>query len=307
MPPTLAAARHRTRSPSARLAACVFLTFQAFVLGLVQGLTEFIPVSSSGHLQAVPFLFGWRAGSLEFDVAVHIGTLLAVLIAFRADLATMVRAAFGRRGTTEADILGGRRLLLLLAVASLPAAAFGLGLRSTVTAAFDQPLVVAFFLVVTAGLLWYSERRRTALGTSEATGVPSTAELGAIPLRTALAVGFAQALAIFPGVSRSGATIAAGLSSGLSRGMAARFSFLLSIPITAGAALLTLPGLADPPADALPFGTAQVLVGIVTSALSGYLAIRFLLALVARRDLLVFARYVLVLAAVIVGTVIVRG
>jgi undecaprenyl-diphosphatase len=149
-----------------------------------------------------------------------------------------------------------------------------------------------------------------ALGTVEHAAddvVAVAAELDGMPWRNALGVGAAQALAIFPGVSRSGATIAAGLSSGLTRGMAARFSFLLSIPITAGAALLTLPGLADPPPDALPFGATQVLVGIAISAVSGYLAIRFLLALVARRDLLMFARYVMVLAAVIVGTVIVRG
>jgi undecaprenyl-diphosphatase len=288
----------------------VFLTFQAFVLGLVQGATEFIPVSSSGHLQAIPFLFGWESGSLEFDVAVHLGTLVAVLAVFRADLTAMLRALV-RPGADLHATRAARQLVLLLAVASVPAAVFGLLARDVVGAAFDEPLAVAAFLCVTAVLLWSSERRRTRLGTlepdpSEASEVTAE-ELAGLTWRGALQVGGAQALAILPGISRSGATIAAGMALGLSRGAAARFSFLLLVPVTVGAALVTLPGLGQVQAGSLPFGTTQVLVGILTSAISGYLAIRFLLALVARRSLLIFARYVLILAALIVVAVVVRG
>jgi undecaprenyl-diphosphatase len=205
---------------------------------------------------------------------------------------------------------GARDLLVLLAVASVPAALVGVVARGVIGAAFEQPLAIAAFLCLTAVLLWWSEHRRTALATSE----PSTddvtaigAELGAITWRRALGIGTAQALAIFPGVSRSGATIAAGMSLGLSRGAAARFSFLMLLPITVGAALVTLPDLATLEPGTLPFGPIEIALGVSVSAISGYLAIRFLLVLVARRSLVVFARYVLVLAAVLVAVSVLRG
>lgn len=283
----------------------MLLTLQALVLGLVQGVTEFLPVSSSGHLQAVPFLLGWPSGSLAFDVAVHVGTLLAVVLVFRADLVAMLRALL--RPSAGEDGARARRLIGVLAVASLPAAVVGLALGDVVETAFDRPLVVAAMLVATAATLWWSERRRTALGTVEPDADPDANVLGAVPWRTALGVGAAQALAVLPGLSRSGATISAGLALGLSRAEAARLSFLMLIPVTLGAAAVTLPDLASPPPGALPFGPVEVAVGVATSAVSGVLAIRFLLALVARRDLLVFARYVLVLAGVLVVAVAVRG
>ena len=282
------------------------LILQAFVLGLVQGATEFLPVSSSGHLQAVPFLLGWDSGSLAFDVAVHVGTLLAVLLVFRADLWAMLRAVL--RPADDGDgARAARRLVGLLAVASVPAALVGLVLGDAVEAAFDRPLVVAGALVLTAAILWWSERRRTALGTVEPDGDPDARALGGVPWRAALGVGAAQALAVLPGLSRSGTTIAAGLALGLSRAEAARLSFLMLIPVTLGAAALTLPDLATAAPGTLPFGPTEVAVGVATSAVSGVLAIRFLLALVARRDLLVFARYVLVLAAVLLTAIAVRG
>lgn len=283
----------------------MLLTVQAFVLGLVQGVTEFLPVSSSGHLQAVPFLLGWDSGSLAFDVAVHVGTLLAVVLVFRTDLLAMLRAVL--RPRPGHDGARARRLVGVLAVASLPAAVVGLVLGDAIEAAFDRPLVVAAMLVATAATLWWSERRRTALGTTEPAVDPDAGVLGGVPWRTALGVGAAQALAVMPGMSRSGATISAGLALGLSRAEAARLSFLMLIPVTLGAAVMTLPDLASPPPGSLPFGPREVAVGVATSAISGVLAIRFLLALVARRDLLGFARYVLVLAAVLVVVVAVRG
>ncbi len=283
------------------------LLFQAFVLGLVQGVTEFIPVSSSGHLQAVPFLLGWEPGSIAFDVALHLGTLVAVIAVFRADLWAMARAALQPR---DEQRRGARNLLVLLAVASVPAALVGVAARGIIGAAFEEPLAIAAFLCLTAVLLWWSERRRVALGTAEPAMddvAAINAELDALPWRQALGVGAAQALAIFPGVSRSGATIAAGMSLGLSRGAAARFSFLMLLPITVGAALVTLPDLTTLEPGTLPFGPTEIALGVSVSALSGYLAIRFLLALVARRSLVMFARYVLVLAAALVIMSVLRG
>lgn len=281
------------------------LILQALVLGLVQGLTEFIPVSSSGHLQAVPFLLGWASGSLAFDVALHVGTLVAVVTFFRADLLAMLRALL-RPGDDGDHARGSRRLVGVLAVASVPAALVGLLARDVVESAFDRPLAVAAFLVVTAVLLWWAERMRERLGTDEhaVDDVGAVAaELDGLSWSRVVGVGGAQALAILPGISRSGATIAAGMALGLSRGAAARLSFLMLLPVTVGAAVLTLPSLGEPEPGVLAFGTTEVVLGVVVSAVSGYLAIRFLLALLARRTLLVFARYVLALAAVLVVAV----
>jgi len=288
----------------------MLLTFQAFVLGLVQGATEFIPVSSSGHLQAIPFLFGWPPGSLAFDVALHLGTLVAVVVVFRQDLVDMVRAVLDRPGLSARERDESRALARLVALGTVPAAVVGIAARDVITSAFEDPQVIAGFLCLTAVLLWSSERRRRALGTVEPSAgatAQTSAELARTPWHTALGVGAAQALAIFPGVSRSGATIAAGMALGLSRGAAARLSFLMLLPITIGAAVVTLPDLANPPSGALPFGAFEVTVGIVTSAISGYVAIRFLLALVARRSLNMFAGYVLALAAVLTVVSLVRG
>ncbi len=288
----------------------MLLTFQAFVLGLVQGVTEFIPVSSSGHLQAIPFLFGWAPGSLAFDVALHLGTLVAVVVVFRTDLLNMVRAVLDRPGLSALERDESRALARLVALGTVPAALVGILAREAITSAFADARIIAGFLCLTALLLWSSERRRRTLGTTEPEAgatAQTSAELARTPWHTALGVGAAQALAIFPGVSRSGATIAAGMALGLSRGAAARLSFLMLLPITFGAAIVTLPDLANPPAGTLPFGALEVTVGVITSALSGYVAIRFLLALVARRSLNIFAGYVLALAAVLIVVSVIRS
>jgi undecaprenyl-diphosphatase len=285
------------------------LLFQAFVLGLVQGLTEFLPVSSSGHLQAVPFLLGWAPGSLAFDVALHVGTLLAVVVYFRSDLWSMVRAVLRPRDDDRAS-RDARRLIAVLAVASVPAAVVGLFARDVIGAAFDEPLAVSAFLALTALLLWSSERRRARLGTVEpASGdlAAMTHELTTLPWSRVLGVGVSQALAILPGISRSGATISAGLALGMSRGAAARLSFLMLLPVTLGAAAVTLPELGTPEAGALAFSAPQIASGVAVSAVSGYLAIRLLLTLVARRGLTIFAPYVLLLAGVLAGVVLLRG
>jgi undecaprenyl-diphosphatase len=281
----------------------VLLTLQALVLGLVQGLTEFLPVSSSGHLQAVPTLLGWPSGSLAFDVMVHAGTLVAVTIAFRADLVALARGSLAMTGTHPDEVRTARRLVLLLALATVPAALVGVTLEGTIARAFDEPRVVAGGLYLTAVLLVVSERVRRRRG--GAAGADEGAPVREVGPRSALAIGAAQALAIVPGVSRSGATIAAGLLMGLSRRAAARFSFLLSIPIILGTTVRMLPELTTPVEGALAFDGSRIALGVGVATLSGWAAIRILLRLVERRDLTPFAVYVTALATlllVVTGT-----
>ncbi len=279
------------------------LWFQAIVLGLVQGLTEFLPVSSSGHLQGVPYLLGWEGGSLTFDVMVHAGSLVAVLAYFRGDLAYLVTRCLGI-GEVEP---GGRqrawRVVGLLAVGSVPAALAGLLLEDVFAPTFESPRAVAGFLLVTAVILTGAEklrRRRAAaqfgVAPRELSGDQAALDVGrredTTRVRDAVGIGVAQAIAIFPGISRSGATIAAGMTLGLSRAAAARFSFLLSIPVILGATALSVPDLGTTEAGASPFGALEITLGMLAAAASGYWAIRFLLKLVASEDLLGFARYV---------------
>jgi undecaprenyl-diphosphatase len=311
------------------------LLFQAILLGLLQGLTEFLPVSSSGHLQGVPFLLGWdRGGSLAFDVLVHAGTLVALLWYFRDDLLGLARDAFGR-SRPEAARRQARILIGLLGLGTVPAAAAGVLFADVFEAAFASPRLVAVFLYLTALLLWSAERIRarriahaaaapveqrsgqeladlvaedlpTDPGTrtpGELAGAANLDDVGrdvpTIGVRDAVAIGTAQALAIFPGVSRSGATIATGMALGLSRTAAARFSFLLSIPIITGAIAVTMPDLGTPQPGTLPFGPLEMAVGTLAAAISGYWAIRTLLSLVARRSLNGFAVYVTIFATIL--------
>jgi undecaprenyl-diphosphatase len=279
------------------------LFFQAIVLGLLQGLTEFLPVSSSGHLNGVPYLLGWEPGSITFDVMLHAGTLAAVLLYFRGDLVWLATRSFGVGVTEDGEQRRAWRVVGLLAIGSVPAAAAGLLFESTFEAAFANPRAIAGFLLVTAGLLTFAEKLRqsrvaAAVGTStsELTDQQAQVDPGrredTTTFRDALLIGVAQALAIFPGISRSGATIAAGMTLGLSRAAAARFSFLLSIPVIFGATIFKIPDLGTVEPGTLPFGGAEIAVGVLVAAGSGYWAIRFLLKLVQTDDLLGFARYV---------------
>ncbi|MFO8074965.1 MAG: undecaprenyl-diphosphate phosphatase [Egibacteraceae bacterium] len=280
------------------------------LLGIIQGLTEFLPVSSSGHLALFGALLGIGDRGLAVDVALHLGTLAAVIVVFRAELVGMAAAMLGRRPD---PVL--RRLGWLIGLATVPIVIAGLLLRSTVEELSASPRAVSLFLLVTAGSMLLGEllrRRRTHL--DRAPRAPTPAAVGGRPLlpatddpsdpsgraldrldpRHALGVGLAQCLALFPGVSRSGVTIAAGIASGMTRTAATRFSFLLSLPALVGAAALTLPDLAGQPDVDL----TAVLVGVAASFVAGYAAIRILLALVARVGLYVFVVYCTLLAAV---------
>jgi len=261
---------------------------QAAVLGAIQGLTEFLPISSSAHLVIVPALLGWRF-TLTFDVVVHVATALAVLLYFRADWASLVRGTW--RGLRRGDLLREPqgRLMLLLVVASIPVAAFGLVLRPTFETLFvDAPRVAArleaALLLVTGVVLVAAERlgRRQTAGAEIDTG-------------RAVAVGLAQAVSLLPGISRSGATIAAGLTTGLSRLEAARFSFLLAVPAILGAALVqALARLGAAPGAAPPLAVGEgmaLAIGFVAAFGVGYLSIDWLLGYIRRASLYVFAAY----------------
>ena len=251
---------------------------QALILGLVQGATEFLPISSSGHLVLVPWLLDWQNPGLAFGAMLHLGTLLAVVAFFWRDLRDLVVA--GVMNLKERSLAGKphRRMVWLIVIGTLPAAVLGLALEDFFEALFGAPMWVGLLLAGTGTLLAVSERgsrRRLHM-----------LELGWVD---ALVVGLGQAIAIAPGISRSGATISAGLWRGLRREEAARFSFLLSIPIIFGAGLFELKDL---------LGTSWVVespltlaIGFTSAAISGFLSIRFLLGYLRTRSLYPFAIY----------------
>jgi undecaprenyl-diphosphatase len=264
---------------------------QALIMGIVQGLTEFLPVSSSGHLVVVPFLLGWHdpfITSLAFSVMLHMGTLVALLVYFWRDLIEILGAWLASIRDRRIGDDPQRRLAWLLIVSVIPAAVLGAALESFFDQAFREHYQwIAVFVLVGATLLWLGERRGT-----------QTRGLDGMVLRDAVTIGAAQALALFPGTSRSGITIAAGLLLGLKREAAARFSFLMAVPVIAGAGIWKARTLVG--AD---LGGAQVnelLVGIVTSAIFGFVAIAFLLRFLRTNPTTVFIAYRIVLAAVIV-------
>ncbi len=246
------------------------MTYYA-LLGVVQGLTEFIPVSSSGHLVLAQWLLGWTQPGVILEAAVHLGTLVAVLFYFRRDLASLLRAlCFGGRE--------GRRYTGLIILGTLPVVAIGLLTRGAIERAFASPgLVGAMLLVTAAGLVLADARAGKAV--RDVPSVPG-----------ALAVGFGQALSLLPGVSRSGMTIAAGIASGVRPNEAARFSFILSIPAILGAGIWELFIESGRPALTTEQAWGMTVAG-VAAMLSGLLAIRLLLAAVRRRRLRWFAVY----------------
>ncbi len=261
---------------------------EAIFLGVVQGLTEFLPVSSSGHLLLAQYFLGVDQSrfGLSFDVALHMGTLLAVVSFFWRDLLRMAFAflgSFTHRDMADPD----QRLAYLLIAASVPAAIIGYFFESFFETAVRSPWIVAFNLAVVGALFIVAEgvgrrsRQASKLGFGEALGI-----------------GVAQATALFPGVSRSGATITLGLFLGLRREEAARFSFLMSVPIIAGAGILQLGKVVSEGLN----GSELVLfgAGFITSAVVGYLAIRFFLGYIANHSLRAFAYYRFAVAALVV-------
>jgi undecaprenyl-diphosphatase len=293
MRPGTGAGRVAARSASRRApleATRAVTTSRAIVLGVLQGLGEFLPISSSGHLIVVPWLLGWPDSGLAFDVALHLGTLAAVAFAFWRDWVRLIGAA--GRGVASGRPLADpdSRLLLYLALATVPGALAGLALEEWAETLFRSPALVALSMALMGVVLWAADRRAARAGPDEE-----------VSLRDALLIGLAQAMAIVPGTSRSGATISVALFLGLRREAAARFSFMLALPITLGAAVVKVPDLLAGDAAALP-----VVAGVLAAAASGFAAIRALLGYVRTRTYLPFVHYRLAFAAVVWAVLVVR-
>ena len=262
--------------------------FHALVLGIVQGLAEFLPISSSAHLSLVPYVFGWDDPGLAFDVALHLGTLGAVLWYFRDEWIKLTKAAF--------DIIRTQRILgdeqwraVYIVVATIPGAIGGLLLEKYAESVFRAPALTATMLIVMGTLLWAADKY--ARQDRPLTGIRWT---------DALLIGIAQVFALIPGVSRSGSTMTAGRALGFDRTSAATFSFLMSMPITAAAAVLKVP-------QALREGvTVPIVVGILASAISGWLAISVLLRYVSKNSFGIFAAYRWVLGLAVLALVYAR-
>jgi undecaprenyl-diphosphatase len=265
--------------------------WQALVLGIVQGLTELLPISSSGHLILVPWLGDWRYLEAHpdfnktFDVALHLGTLVAVVVYFWRDIARLVVAWLGslrRRSVRTAD----ERVAWFVAVATVPAAVAGAAGEDFVEERLGEPWQIAVFLAFFGAVLWLADR------------APERRRLSGLTLRGAFAVGVAQVLALAPGVSRSGITITAGRALTLDRDSAARFSFLLLVPVVFGAVLLK--GVKDVAFGTLPPGSSgPFVVGTLAAAASGLVAIDALLGYVRRHDYSIFALYRIAVAIVV--------
>jgi undecaprenyl-diphosphatase len=259
--------------------------FQAFILGMVQGLGEFLPISSSAHLIITPYLFNWPDQGLAFDVALHWGTLVAVIAYFRWDIWNLARGFFHSLLPSTRNFENNiyQKLSWLIIAATIPAAIIGKLFEREVETVFRNPLLIAVTLTVVGFILLLADKYGSKLK-----------NLNKVSWVDAAVIGCAQAIAIIPGISRSGATITAGLLQGLTREDAARFSFLMSVPIILGAGILKLPEISHIQ------NQASLLVGFLSSTIFGFLAIKYMLKYIANKSFAVFAWYRFALAIIIV-------
>ncbi len=255
----------------------------SIILGIVQGLTEVLPISSSAHLSLIPWFLKWDYQGLSFDVALHVGTALALLLYFFKDWVGMLRSAFSKTEERRSN------MLWYIAFATIPGAVAGLILEEKSETVFRSPWAIASALAVFAVILWLADHfgRRNK-------------DIREMNFKSAVMIGFAQAIAIIPGVSRSGITMTAALIKGFNREAAARFSFLLATPIIAAAGVLKIPKL-----HAADFNTAFWL-GIASSMISGFIGIHFLLHFVKKASLNIFVWYRIAVSAVIILTALYR-
>ena len=264
--------------------------FQALVLGIIQGFTELLPISSSAHLALTPWLLGWPDHGLAFDVALHLGTLIAIVGYFHEEWRRLILAAVSLVKKRRAETPEEKRVVFLL-IATIPAGIAGLLLEDAAETIFRSPLLIATNLVVMGVLLWGIDRFMSRERGMESMG-----------WKDAMVIGLAQCLALVPGVSRSGSTITAGRALKLTRESAAVFSFLLSMPITLAAVAFKLPDAVREADSMIPLA-----VGVVAAALSAWVAIAVLLRYVARRSYGVFAVYRLAFGALIFYLIYARG
>jgi undecaprenyl-diphosphatase len=259
--------------------------FEAVILGLVQGLGEFLPISSSAHLILVPWLFGWTDPGLTFDIALHLGTLIAVVLYFWKDWLNLLRKGFTDRGSTEG------RLFWYLVAATIPGALVGYLLESKAETVFRNPVLIAVMLITLGILLYWADREST-----------KAFSIKDITFKTSFLIGISQALAIIPGVSRSGVTMTVGLMLGLTREGAARFSFLLSAPIILGAALVKFPHVISNPSMI----TGGFIAGMIVSCVTGVVSIGFLLRYVQTKTFLPFVWYRFALGGLVIAVALLR-
>ena len=255
---------------------------QAIVLGLVQGLAEFLPISSSAHLALTPYFLGWTPPGLAFDVALHLGTLFALLWYFRADWVALAQAAMNivRNGRIET---ANEKRVLYMVIATIPGGIAGLTLNDLAGSTFRTPGLIATTLILMGVLLWVVDRYS-----------PNKRPEQAIGMRDAVLIGLAQMFALVPGVSRSGSTITAGRALGLDRIAAARFSFLMSLPIIGAAVVFKLPEAIQAQDSLTP-----LVAGVLSAAVSSWLAITVLLRFVSKNSFGVFAIYRVALGLVV--------
>jgi undecaprenyl-diphosphatase len=286
------------------------LILQAILLGILQGLTEFIPISSSAHLIIIPWLFGWQdpaLTSLSFDVGLHLGTLLAVLVFFASDWWRYLKAGIASLVEHKIGADRDRAFAWLFVVATIPGAVAGLLGESKIDALFHTPgQPVAMAAMITLAIIIALLGLVLLLADRLARHMRS---INTLSLKDAILIGCAQALAIFPGVSRSGSTITAGLALGLKRDAAARFSFMLSAPIIAGAGLVSLLDVihqlrsgALPPSEFALFP-----IGIIFAAVSGFVCIKYLLRYLQQNSVVIFVYYRWALAILVILVAVLRG
>ncbi len=263
--------------------------WQAAVLGTLQGLGEFLPISSSAHLSLAPWAFGWNEPGLAFDVALHLGTLVALVGYFWTEWIALARAALNVVTTRRIETISEKRVVFIV-IATVPAAVLGLLFAKQAETVFRTPVLTATALIVMGALLWWADRT-----------APASRALSEMTWRQAMLIGCAQAFALIPGVSRSGATITAARLLAFDRQSAAVFSFLMSMPVIAAAGVLKVPALVADGVD------STVVVGITAAAVSSWLAIAVLLRFIRRYGFALFAVYRFALGAAIYALVAYRG
>ncbi len=269
---------------------------QAIILGIIQGLTEFLPISSSAHLVITPYLLGWEIPQQEefiFDILVQVGTLGAVIVYFWKDLLSIAKEFVVALWHRAPFATPQARLGWCLILATIPAGLAGMLFDDLVESAFGSPLATAIFLLGTAALLVVAERLGQRTRTMEQIG-----------WKDALVIGLSQVLSLFPGISRSGSTIAGGMLRNLDRPSAARFSFLMSVPVMAAAGVFAIARLFGQPGGAASL--LPMAVGFITSAVVGYLAIHWLLRFLTRRPLYIFAAYCVGLSLLVLIVTLIR-
>lgn len=251
-------------------------SIQAFILGIVQGLAEFLPISSSGHLVMLQRIFNIKEGALTFDIAVHMATLIAVVFVLRKEVVEIIKKPFSK-------------LPVLIVIGTIPTVLIGFAFKDVFENAYESGISLGFGFILTGLVLWYAESVK-----NKGKGLKDTNALDAI------VIGIAQGIAIFPAVSRSGLTISGALFRGLNRELALKFSFLMSIPAILGAAVLDIYELAKTPGGMdISIGFTPLVIGMVAAAVSGYVAIKFMINILLKGSLKAFSYYVFALAVIV--------